>query len=238
MKPKKLLTKDLSWDNIEDMTRRNRFKKMLKYLPYIKDGTGADIGSHFTSYKFIKENCGLKKLIQINVLRSHCVKEDLIIADVENGIPFKKNYFDFIFLGEILEHMNNLDFILEEVWRVLKPNGIALITTPNGANLYDRFMFLFGKLPQSYNISNKYFVDMPDGKTYKSTFEGHGHMKLFTIKALKELVELNGFQVLATDSYWNSEKDRPLHIFRWMSQFFPKGLQEGIIMKIKKVGRK
>ena len=40
--------------------------------------------------------------------------------------------FDCVVATEVLEHVEEDNLFVEEVWRVLKPNGIFLMTTPNG----------------------------------------------------------------------------------------------------------
>lgn len=45
-------------------------------------------------------------------------------------IPFEDNKFDSILCTEVLEHVFNIDELLKEFNRVLKVDGIALITTP------------------------------------------------------------------------------------------------------------
>ncbi len=40
------------------------------------------------------------------------------------------NTFDAILCTEVLEHAVSPELVIEEIWRVLKPNGIALITSP------------------------------------------------------------------------------------------------------------
>lgn len=45
-------------------------------------------------------------------------------------IPFEDNSFDGILCTEVLEHVFNIDELLKELHRILKPNGKAIITTP------------------------------------------------------------------------------------------------------------
>lgn len=45
-------------------------------------------------------------------------------------IPFPNNTFDVIFCGELLEHIENPTNVLNEIHRILKPNGNVLITVP------------------------------------------------------------------------------------------------------------
>lgn len=54
----------------------------------------------------------------------------LIQADAEH-LPFSNNTFNRIIISEVLEHLTEDQKALSEIFRVLKPNGIVLITVPN-----------------------------------------------------------------------------------------------------------
>lgn len=45
-------------------------------------------------------------------------------------IPFENDYFDSLFCGEVIEHLFEPELILKELNRVLKPNGIGILTFP------------------------------------------------------------------------------------------------------------
>ena len=45
-------------------------------------------------------------------------------------IPFKENSFDAVVCFEVFEHVFNIDEVLSEIKRVIKPNGKLLISTP------------------------------------------------------------------------------------------------------------
>lgn len=45
-------------------------------------------------------------------------------------IPFDKNHFDAVFSSEVFEHVFNIEEVLAEIHRVLKPGGRLLITCP------------------------------------------------------------------------------------------------------------
>jgi ubiquinone/menaquinone biosynthesis C-methylase UbiE len=48
-----------------------------------------------------------------------------IVMDIEKEIlPFEDNSVDEILCYEVLEHLENLIFMMNEMWRVLKPTGI------------------------------------------------------------------------------------------------------------------
>lgn len=58
----------------------------------------------------------------------------LKIKDAEN-LDYNNNYFDCVVMGEVLEHVNNQNIVLEQVKRVLKKFGILLLSIPDNGKL-------------------------------------------------------------------------------------------------------
>jgi len=69
--------------------------------------------------------------ISPNVIYVNLEKKDNpdVIADARN-IPLPDNSFDTVIMGELLEHVFDPAVVLKEAHRLLKPNGIILITVP------------------------------------------------------------------------------------------------------------
>ena len=44
--------------------------------------------------------------------------------------PYEDNFFDYIIAGELIEHMENPDDLIKEAMRILKPDGVFVISTP------------------------------------------------------------------------------------------------------------
>jgi len=67
-----------------------------------------------------------------NSLAKLCQRENLEMsyADVVN-LPFRENSFNIIICTEVLEHIHKDHFAVDEILRVLKPNGYLLITVPH-----------------------------------------------------------------------------------------------------------
>ena len=53
-------------------------------------------------------------------------------ADVQSGLPFRTSTFDGAFCTEVVEHLKQPQRGLEEILRVLRPGGWAVVTVPNG----------------------------------------------------------------------------------------------------------
>jgi len=110
----------------------------------------------------------------------------------EESLPFLKNSFDGIFCGELIEHLKDTDHLLEEINRVLMPNGIVVLTTPNLAAWYNRLALLFGYQPFHTSTGYKFNV----GKFMRFGDDGGQHIRVFTYKALIQTVLLHKFDIV------------------------------------------
>lgn len=52
-------------------------------------------------------------------------------ASKAEALPFKNNFFDAVLLLDVLEHVEDDKKTIDEVYRVLKPGGILILTTPH-----------------------------------------------------------------------------------------------------------
>jgi ubiquinone/menaquinone biosynthesis C-methylase UbiE len=48
-------------------------------------------------------------------------------------LPFTDEHFDIVTSFQVIEHIMDIDAYLSEIYRVLKPEGLAVFTTPNAA---------------------------------------------------------------------------------------------------------
>ncbi len=124
-------------------------------------------------------------------------KKHFKFCNLETGIPHKDAMFDVVYSGEVIEHIYNPDFMLEECNRVMKTGGILIITTPNLQTWYNRILFLFGVQPIFYETSVK---SAKNGagilRKLKQQEVPVGHIRLFNKTALKDIVEREGFEII------------------------------------------
>lgn len=65
------------------------------------------------------------------------------IADLSNeGLPYVDASFDLVTCTEVIEHLEHYRSTLREIYRVLRPGGTLVITTPNILNMSSRVRFL------------------------------------------------------------------------------------------------
>jgi len=68
-----------------------------------------------------------------------------VLANLENGLPFKDGTIDYVYASHVLEHINNVTDLIKEVHRVLKTGGRFEIYVPYGVttSLYHaKYFFL------------------------------------------------------------------------------------------------
>lgn len=78
------------------------------------------------------------------------------VGDAEN-LSLPDNFFDIVLCSEVIEHLTHPENSIKEIRRVLKPGGVAIITTPNKDNLVLKFGFLFRdkRIDSFADITNK-----------------------------------------------------------------------------------
>ena len=64
-------------------------------------------------------------------------------VDLNDPLPFRSSSFDGVNLTEVIEHIEHQAQLIREIARVLKPGGVAVISTPNVLNVLSRLRFLF-----------------------------------------------------------------------------------------------
>ncbi len=65
------------------------------------------------------------------------VKNVDIVANLEEGLPFiPDDSVDEVYSSHFLEHIQHIDVLLQEIHRVLKPNGIHKAVVPHFSNPY------------------------------------------------------------------------------------------------------
>ncbi len=117
-------------NNKNQFILENFFKNGLKDSRVLEIGVGGEGG---LIYNLKDEN----EVYGIDISTSaqrNCEKLGLPIM-VHNldkdELPFENNFFDIIFAFEVFEHFSAPQFVLEQIRRILKSEGILLLSTPN-----------------------------------------------------------------------------------------------------------
>jgi SAM-dependent methyltransferase len=145
------------------------------------------------------------------------------VADVSgDGLPFPADQMNVVYAGALIEHLYDPEFFLSECYRVLAPDGIVVLSTPNIASLTSRVRMLLGRGPKFYAPA--------------LSWEFGGHIRIFTAATLSELLHQCGFAVEELTSNLVSFIPARVTIRPWsvlLGRAFP-GLGEVLIAKARK----
>ena len=102
------------------------------------------------------------------------------------GLPLPDSSVDVVIMSEFIEHLVDPDGALDEAWRVLRPGGTLLLSTPNLAAWYNRILLAIGIQPLFTEVSLRGIYGRPGNEVV-------GHLRVFTRRALIGLLGSIGF---------------------------------------------
>ena len=118
-----------------------------------------------------------KKSVMINKLGK---KIKFKKANLEDGLPFKDNYFDLVTCLAVVEHLFDPQKAILEMGRVIKRGGYLIVEVPNLAWLPRRMTLFFGGRPRT---------------SFAPGWDA-GHLSYFTFGSLRKLLEDSGFKIV------------------------------------------
>jgi len=95
----------------------------------------------------------------------YCPEAEIKNADIESeGIPYPDNFFDVVYSKSVIEHFHYPERLVREMFRVLKPGGLAITLCPSW----------------EYN--------------YRIYFEDYSHRTPFMFESLRDIQLIHGFE--------------------------------------------
>jgi ubiquinone/menaquinone biosynthesis C-methylase UbiE len=122
----------------------------------------------------------------------------LIQGDVMN-LPFKSDSMDIIYGGGVIEHFKNTQKCINELYRVLKKNGISFNTVPYlniGSLTYRQ---VWGNIPNAPIL--KQIAEFIHIKLLKGRHMIFGYEMSFLTSTLKKVHKLAGFQDVKVEKF-------------------------------------
>lgn len=101
-------------------------------------------------------------------------------CDILKGIPKEDNSFDLVFASEVIEHVEDYEFFLSELRRVLKKDGLLVLSTINSAFWPFRILAVLGKT--------------------LSEVQHPGHIRFFSKRTLAKSIKDAGFHSINTSA--------------------------------------
>lgn len=130
--------------------------------------------------------------------------------DIENEVyPFEENTFDIVICNQVIEHLLNKDFLLEEVYRVLRKGGFFILATENIASIDNIFSLILGQEPVTQVTSSKYRTNSILSAQYmQKELNGnkYEHKNVNSYFGIKRIFRVNGFEDINLKTYGNVNK--------------------------------
>lgn len=132
-----------------------------------------------TSYKVY----GVEPSDEMKLYAKHKNPNISIKRGNHQNIPYPDEFFEYIYMTNVVHHVEDINQMYKEFLRVLKPNGIVCICTENRLQLLNKFWI-------------KYFpsIILADLKRFPS------------ISTLKRCARKNGLSVLKTTEIWDCRR--------------------------------
>jgi SAM-dependent methyltransferase len=108
-------------------------------------------------------------------------------AGLDSSLPVRSASVDVVVMSEVIEHLVDTDSAIEEAYRVLKPGGSLLLSTPNLAAWYNRGLLALGIQPVFSEVSLRSVFGRPGSQVA-------GHLHMFTKRALVEFLAAYGLE--------------------------------------------
>lgn len=118
-------------------------------------------------------------------------------------LPFKTNAIDKIICAELIEHLQNPNDMVIESKRVLKNDGLIVITTPNENSIWGIYEFLWDKFGRGRNYGETHlrFFSIKDLNKYFESFTKKSSCTIFFISPFVAL--LNNRTLLKASRYFD-----------------------------------
>jgi methionine biosynthesis protein MetW len=189
------------WGDLDREYRRD----VLSLFEPNSEATLLDVGCGDGQFTLkVAARIGTSKVFGIDVVKENveqakargiaCYQADLD----EARFPFEDESFDAVCANQIIEHLSKTDAFVKEVYRVLRPGGYAVISTPNLAALQCLIFLLLGWQPLPAHVSDETTtVGSPVRRSdcQDQRMPGSHHRRVFTLRALEEFLKHHGFDV-------------------------------------------
>lgn len=163
-----------------------RFHKIIPHIPKNCE-TIADFGSGYRAdslrylleRKYMKQGIGL----DLSITEEKFENITMFVEDFEKGVKnIPPNSVDCVLSLAILEHLHNPKLYLEDIYNVLKPGGVLLLTTPSP---YSKPVLEF--LSRQLKLIDRKEID--------------DHKHYFSLKELQDYGKLVGFKEVTMEYF-------------------------------------
>jgi SAM-dependent methyltransferase len=121
----------------------------------------------------------------------------IVGTELNEPLPVEDGAVDAATANQVIEHLADTDNLVRELYRVVRPGGVLVLSTNNLASWHNLVALLVGAQPfpadVSRNSSLGKLVGLFPGDP--GSYESWTHLRIYSYRALKEMMEFHGFSV-------------------------------------------
>lgn len=162
----------------EDPEALIRYKRAIKWMDLSQNVSVREVGCKYSVIRDLLRNKNNKiDYIAIDIDQATLEKipdyhpGQFLQHNANNGLPFEDGCADYLVCLEVLEHLENATYFLNETARILKKDGRAIISVPNPY----------------------YWEEMIDN--IRRAKDTEGHIGSFTYQNMESLARFCGFHI-------------------------------------------
>ena len=119
----------------KEKSLKNEFIEDIKFINKMNPGKILDAGAGYGFFLSGIDSRWEKHAIELSQCCANYIKEsDGDVTVTSKGIEYSEyenGYFDVIYFYHVIEHVDNIHGVMNNLFRMLKPGGIIIISTPN-----------------------------------------------------------------------------------------------------------
>lgn len=192
----------------EDLTINSYWQFLRRYEKHWKHGAFLDLGCGVAWVASLLAKQGVR-IFGIDITREAIIKSRKLFRKRKvygkflQGnllqLPFKDNYFNFIWSCMSFEYVSDIQKAIKEANRVLKIGGVMVAIVPVVSLTTLTYHQLRGDIPNIFLI--KPIMEWFHLKLMQAKYMHYGYEQSFTVKKLKKLFESAAFRAIKIDFF-------------------------------------